>query len=161
MFAPPYFQYPESNSIHFQLRRPGIGDAKSLFFFEGQGKEKFQDEQAVRAVIHDMILGYQGGKVIHWLVFTRADLKLVGGFHLEGDFSSGKCDLKVDFWNPIADETLGLELLNLIKKMCFYHLQMNLLILNTELPEDWQKAMETIGGLEQIPEKSGIPIWVK
>jgi len=160
MFSPPYLHYPETHSSHFLLRRPGIADAKGLFFFEGDGNERFDDEQVARAAIHGMIRGYQMGLAIHWLVYTRPELNLVGGFHLSGDFGSGKCSLTIDFWKSIPNETLGLELVNLIKKMCFQHLQMNLLDLPAELPEDWRRALATIGRIEKIKEKSGRLVWV-
>jgi len=161
MFAPPYLHYPETQSSHFVLRRPGIADARGLFLFEGTGNERFGDEQAARAAIHAMIKGYQTGSEIHWLVYRRPELELLGGFHLEGDFGSGKCSLAVDFWKTVPDETMAIELVNLVKKMCFQHLQMNLLMLRPELPEDWQRALEQMSGFGQIHEKSGLPIWVK
>jgi hypothetical protein len=161
MFAPPYLHYPETNSSHFLLRRPGIADAKSLFFFEGSDNERFDDEQVARAAIHSMIKGYQMGSEIHWLAYLRPELKLLGGFHLEGDFGSGKCTLIIDFWKVIPDETLAIELVNLVKKMCFQHLQMNLLELSLDLPEDWRGALAAMGGFEKIKEKSGRLVWAK
>lgn len=161
MFAPPYLHYPETNSSHYALRRPGIADAKSLFFFEGVGGEQFKDEQSARAAIHTMIRNYQKGHSIHWLVYGRPELNLIGGFYIEGDFGSGKCNLVVDFWRQVANETLALELINMVKKMCFQHLQITLLILGQPLPEDWLGALEKMSGFERFNEKMGHPIWVK
>jgi len=50
MFSPPYLHYPESSSNHFSLKRPGIADAKNLFFFEGQGQEQFLDENGLGGI---------------------------------------------------------------------------------------------------------------
>jgi hypothetical protein len=161
MFAPPYLHYPETNSSHFVLRRPGIADVKALFFFEGIGAERFHDEQSARASIHTMIRKYQLGLAIHWLVYSRSGLNLLGGFYLDGDFGSGKCNLVVDFWSSISDETQALELMNLVKKMCFQHLQMHLMVLNADLPNDWREALGKIAGFEPINPKLGLPVWVK
>jgi hypothetical protein len=161
MFSPPYLHYPESSSNHFSLKRPGIADAKNLFFFEGEGQEQFADENSARAAVHYMMRDYQSGKAIHWLLYDKQQGQLRGGICLSGDFGSGKCTLSIPFWQPMADETRSIECVQLIKKMCFQHVQVSMLLVPVQLPSDWQLAFSKIGDFEKISTKADHLLWVK